>query len=368
MFDIANPLNEYNVSFLIPACMEGDSVWLPENGPKRYRISSCGDSCCSVTYTLQRVDEKMIIRDSEYDSGNDGIQCITGPQQLCEKVCSNLTFSDNHEIDFSYGLQCDYPCPNVDFNPQPKLYSHTIGSGETACTFGISYGTRECEDLDEISISSIGPFTGNKTNWGMDDFLNGAIQELLGNVDEIFDLTPPCTVVVRTHTCWTMTQDNVGAMYPCGNATCCSSTYEIIELGGTMYSSTISHEPGGYVPCAFGCANICEAHLMINEQVPFMDPTNIQELNKSLNEEQIKIIPHPASGNTEMIFTDAVVGDAEILIYNSLGKQVYSTTYRKDFQLIKFNINLSNMSDGIYYLRIKVNGEVKCNRSFILQK
>jgi|GEM_PF-3657794 len=367
---ITNPLNEFDVSILIPACMKRVTVFLPPNDTERDKISICdfNAGCCSATYTLQRVDNYMYIRDSEIESSNDNITCVPGVNNDCEKICSTLSFNDDYQIDFQFGLQCDYPCPNTEFSQQnTKLYSHTLGFGGNACTYYIDYGIRECEDLDEIAIKSIGAFTGNKSYWGMDDFLNGAIQELLGNVYDIFGLTPPCNVVVRTHSCWRVTDDDIGWMYPCGNATCCSSTYSITSVGGTLYSSTITHDPGTYMPCANDCANICDAHLMENEEVPFQDPTIIEEFKANYNIGDVQIIPHPASGNTEIIFYDKSNGEAEIVIYNFLGKKVYSYIEQKNSDKIIFNINASKMNDGIYYFNIKINNEIKCKRSMIIK-
>lgn len=370
-FNISDPENPFDIVMKIPICV---SRYTKNNPPPvRYFIDNekCGNvSCCSATFTLQRVDTSMIIRNSTYDNNDFTQPCGGGTNDPCENNCGSFSYPDNYELDFSYGLPCDYPCPDIKFE-YTSFYNiyHTLTRDYPPyywTTYRVGYTTRECQDLLEFSIPAITEFTGSPNQFTLNEILQGAIKELLYNVDVKFNKTLPCTVVVRTHKCWA--KDDYGNMYPCGNVSCCSSTYSIYEENGKKYAVLLKHDEGYPTNCAGYCMNICSSHLLPSnpEPLPIKIPTNIDE-NSNNFDNKIKIIPHPAKDETDIIFYSNENGNVQIQIYDNLGNLVYENNKSKNTKELIFRINASKIPSGIYYLNLKIDGKLITNKKFVIK-
>ena len=80
---------------------------------------------------------------------------------------------------------------------------------------------------------------------------------------------------------------------------------------------------------------------------------------ENMESAEIMLIPNPTSGN----FTISNVSNATIYLYSSLGSHI------KTFEHVSSqeNINISHLSNGIYFLKI-VEGNMIKNKKMILSK
>lgn len=82
---------------------------------------------------------------------------------------------------------------------------------------------------------------------------------------------------------------------------------------------------------------------------------NVLAVNDEFLEENITIYPNPTSGNLQ-IKTTGLIGELEYQIFNVLGQNL------KTNKLINNNINLSNFSNNIYFVKII---EIESNKSLV---
>ncbi len=368
ILDIENPLNTFDVILKTPSCMERDTINLnPPNGATRYRIQSCGNQCCSATYTMQRVDTKAIIQSSTLASGDEYIQCSINPLSKCKNVCSVLNYPDGTVLDFSWSPQCTTPCPDVDFVNLPEQYfdDNLFTPPNHTCDFRLHYQTRKCEGLNEFTIGYIDKFYGDDTYFTSYDFLHKAIKKVLSEVETIFDVSLPCTVVVRTPTCWHKTSGGQGALYPCYETSCCSTTYSVYDDNGTIKADTIRHLSDNIYICSTPCSNICDAQIIVDESVPKILSVNNNE--KLINSAFAKVIPNPTTGKTDIIIMGVKKGNAELLIFDMMGRQIKSVRKDKYGKKLSFSIDAKNYTNGIYYFSVKIDGNIYCRSSFIVK-
>ena len=82
---------------------------------------------------------------------------------------------------------------------------------------------------------------------------------------------------------------------------------------------------------------------------------NVLAVNDPFLEQNITIFPNPTSGDVQ-IKTSNLVGALNYEVYNLLGQVLKSDT------LVNDSINLSNLSDNIYFVRMT---EIDSNKSLV---
>jgi hypothetical protein len=361
---ISDPQNEFEVNLITPRCVYRDTVSGP---PVRYRIVGCADSCCSSTFTMQKVDTVMVIQDSKNDF--TGSPCYIGPNfSNCQYNCVNSNFFDGTVLDFRYSLDCEDPCPEIKFETWGyKTLPVTIKDGPLSHNYYLNYGSRICNDIPELTITSLFDLKNIRYDFTLEALMNAAIKKLLSETENIFNTPLPCTVVVRNPQCWNDITYN--ASYPCGNTTCCATTYTVYEFNNTIYADTIRHYDGvNPYQCPDGCNDLCGANIIVNEVVPDMyNPTYIYE-DEISNDSEIKILPHPANGKTEIIYTSTIEGDLELILYDILGNEVFRLIKNKNSRTLNFDIDVSNLSNGVYQIIIVKKGILLIKNNFIINK
>ncbi|MBL0339865.1 MAG: T9SS type A sorting domain-containing protein [Bacteroidetes bacterium] len=81
-------------------------------------------------------------------------------------------------------------------------------------------------------------------------------------------------------------------------------------------------------------------------------PTGIQSINVA--EAIVNIYPNPTNGWLQIEITNSTSLKSSITIYDILGQQIIQTSFSKS----KFEIDLTEMKDGIYFVQIENNGIV----------
>lgn len=91
---------------------------------------------------------------------------------------------------------------------------------------------------------------------------------------------------------------------------------------------------------------------------------NTVGVNENLFSDELILFPNPNNGRFKIIFNDNT-SDKNIKIYNSLGSLVYRDVLVKEYSK---NLNISNLPDGIYYLRINYKNNNSIFKKIIIQK
>jgi len=71
--------------------------------------------------------------------------------------------------------------------------------------------------------------------------------------------------------------------------------------------------------------------------------------------DNLSIFPNPSDGNYTLQFINNKSGTVEVNVFNILGKEVYSEKLETTAGINHANIDLSGLSDGIYFLRAKID-------------
>jgi Secretion system C-terminal sorting domain len=98
----------------------------------------------------------------------------------------------------------------------------------------------------------------------------------------------------------------------------------------------------------------CEANLLSTEDTKF----------KIQNLKMLEVFPNPASKEINLSFNQKII-NAEILIYDVMGKKVYSEKLKSNF---KTTINTSQLQIGMYNVVLNSNGKLITSKKLIIER
>ena len=111
---------------------------------------------------------------------------------------------------------------------------------------------------------------------------------------------------------------------------------EIIKQSGNNYSNPNSE-------CGYGIPDFMKA----------LDAQNLEDCDIFEDKMIFSVFPNPSDG--DVIFEMNYHGNAEIMVFDLIGKKIYSTDNHSD-NLIGLNACLSKLSNGIYFIKVVANG------------
>lgn len=76
----------------------------------------------------------------------------------------------------------------------------------------------------------------------------------------------------------------------------------------------------------------------------------------------VSVLPNPNNGQFTFSFSNAVPTDVTIELVNSLGQAVFNDNLRAFEGTYRKEMDLTSMSNGVYYLKIKRNGETSTHK------
>jgi FG-GAP-like repeat/Secretion system C-terminal sorting domain len=81
------------------------------------------------------------------------------------------------------------------------------------------------------------------------------------------------------------------------------------------------------------------------------------EYNGNRNDQFISVIPNPSNGSSRVLFNSTKKGSSSLIIYNSVGKVIFteSTFAQKGLNVIE--LNLEDISKGIYHISLQIENE-----------
>lgn len=143
---------------------------------------------------------------------------------------------------------------------------------------------------------------------------------------------------------------------------CCHKNYEVVineysqivsyrqTYGYRYYSNPPICNPPCYVKCGLVAnLNLFSSHPKIGD---YINPTNENDIN------QYNYIVAQDDKITINLLND-YIGYVNFEIFNGLGNKISSTIFYKTKEIKEHIISISNLSNGIYFLRILMNEEYK---------
>lgn len=134
--------------------------------------------------------------------------------------------------------------------------------------------------------------------------------------------------------------------------------------------------PGYGVPPSSGtnpdADNVDNLNDIVYAKVPVADlgncpiPTGIKAINSSVA--TLNFYPNPASSNgtVEVVLNENA--KMEVVILNSVGQTVYSTSVNGNSGVNKIDINLSSLSSGLYFYQVRIANSKAITKKFAVEK
>jgi len=91
-------------------------------------------------------------------------------------------------------------------------------------------------------------------------------------------------------------------------------------------------------------------HLPITMELEVVTNYDVNEL--SVNNLNVDIFPNPATDIINLRFYQNNIGKANILLFNTLGQQVYSEEFFVSESLSEHSFNIENLQKGLYFLKV----------------
>lgn len=110
--------------------------------------------------------------------------------------------------------------------------------------------------------------------------------------------------------------------------------------------------------------NVNNSSDSVQVTVRYNSPTNIKELNRSL--QTVQLSPNPAESNTSLKLNAADAFSGQLNMFNSLGSMVKSENVSIHKGENKVNINVSELPQGIYFLTLSA-GEATITKRLIVK-
>lgn len=134
--------------------------------------------------------------------------------------------------------------------------------------------------------------------------------------------------------------------------------------------------PGFSVPPATGAdvdpLNLDQDNEIVYVKVPVADlgacpvPTGVKESNSVVS--NLKLYPNPAISNTTIEVVLVENSKMDIAILNSVGQEVYKTSLTGNAGNNKVDINLSNLSSGLYFYQVRMENSKAITKKFVIEK
>jgi len=164
-----------------------------------------------------------------------------------------------------------------------------------------------------------------------------------------------------------------------GNTVCCQKVWKVKNYGPPIgvLSTLVDIIPFGQQNCYLEIGQmyqVCQSFCSPDPRIFWRSNPNIEDFKNGENSknEQIifdsKISPNPSEGKCEIRIESRFTGMLQVEIRNILGELVSQHNVMKGTNDAVLQINMKNMSKGIYLYQINVNGNpVTKSQEFIIE-
>jgi len=134
--------------------------------------------------------------------------------------------------------------------------------------------------------------------------------------------------------------------------------------------------PGYAVPPATGTDtdpnNYNQDNDIVYVKVPVADlgncpiPTGIKSVNTVVS--NMSLFPNPATSNITIDVVLVENAKMDIAILNSVGQEVYKTSFNGNVGSNKVDLSLNNLSSGLYFYQVKIANNKAVTKKFAIEK
>ena len=134
--------------------------------------------------------------------------------------------------------------------------------------------------------------------------------------------------------------------------------------------------PGNGVPPSSGtnpdADNLGNPNDMVYVKIPPSDflpcYSGIKENSKSISSSILNFYPNPASTSATIEVALTETAKLDIAILNTVGQTIYSTSVNGTIGSNKVDVNLNNLSAGLYFYQVKIAGSKAITQKFAVEK
>ena len=96
-----------------------------------------------------------------------------------------------------------------------------------------------------------------------------------------------------------------------------------------------------------------------------LDPFYVGQQELEVDNDGFKIYPNPAKSNVTIYLNQIEAGEVSFILLDVNGRQVYKDVFSVQYGLTAHSIDVSNIEQGIYFVAIHVNGDIKTQKLVI---
>jgi hypothetical protein len=100
----------------------------------------------------------------------------------------------------------------------------------------------------------------------------------------------------------------------------------------------------------------------------FVCVTGIKNVTQATSLSNVNFYPNPANANATIEVALSETAKVDIAILNMVGQTIYSTTVNGNIGNNKVDVNLSNLSSGLYFYQVKVGNSKAITKKFAVEK
>ncbi len=116
--------------------------------------------------------------------------------------------------------------------------------------------------------------------------------------------------------------------------------------------------------------NIDGENEIVYVKIPTVDMTCpiITSIKDASSVAELNFYPNPASANGTIAVTLKENAKMTVVVMNSVGQTLYTTNVEGTTGVNKVNVNLSNLSSGIYFYQVKIANNKAITNKFVVEK
>ncbi|WP_124980039.1 zinc-dependent metalloprotease family protein [Nonlabens xiamenensis] len=285
---------------------------------------------------------------------NNGSATITVPGGIVAPFCRLMVvgatnpFFNINSTDFSVNAQVTETCTTYSSGNISIPIADGTGSGTTPVAGPVTANVINIPDNDSITGISINV-----------DISHSFIQDL------IFEVTDPSSTTVRLWQFNCGNNDDLDVNFEEGapNIVCASPTVGTYQPLGNL-NDFVGNDSGGNWTLAIADFFSGDNGTLNDWAVEICTTTVTPLSNEEFAADRFSIYPNPNRGAFEINFGEARTGKTNIQVFDLNGRSVYQTIY--DFTNgLRKKIELSNVTSGVYLVRIENEGRVNTQKILV---
>ena len=347
--------DNYDVQVKSPACYKLNQNGNIYEGTTTFTlgIPNC-ISCCSNTYTLDDVGSTVYVDNVINQSGTPE-SCTLGT--ICNFACSPDMIEEG---DVAYYYQYN-SCLGTD-GITSKVISDELTVNHSP---KIEYNLSTLFKDNGNNSYEITPVFVFNSNGSIDDSVKFAemMKDVLKNRTTHYGVSASDTLYLKLKSCW-QTMDYGQATKPCDDAECC---YLRVEFQAPFFDIPVVTTSRPSQTCTTPCFSVCEELYDSLNNKKFFNLKPIFDENNEKGKVGLNIVPNPSSGLTNIELLTMVNGEVTIEILTTNGSKIATRKFTKSSDVGIYNLNTKTFANGVYFIKISMDGVNLTTKKLIIQ-